>query len=265
MRPMLLAALALAVAHGGPIAADASDTVIEVLAVRNRPAADLVPPLQAVLGADATVTALDSRLIVRAPRALMPQVRALVTRLDVRPRSLRVTVRQGRTLEADGRSAGVSVVAGPGGVVAGGHVARGREGEVSEDVHQVLALEGTPAWITLGQAVPVPTAVVAPTPVGPSIVSGTTYQQVDRGFWVVARVAGDRVTLEIETALDEARAEGAIESQGVSTTVSGRLGEWIALGEIGQEASARGSGILSTGQAQRSDLRTVEVRIEEVR
>jgi hypothetical protein len=96
------------------------------------------------------------------------------------------------------------------------------------------------------------------------VVSGTTYHQADRGFWVVARVAGDQVTLEIETALDQARAEGAIETQGVSTTASGRLSEWLSLGEIAQEGEASGSGILSIHRAQRRELRTVEVKVEEL-
>jgi hypothetical protein len=52
----------------GAAAAVTDDTVIEVLPVRNRPAADLVPALQAVLGAAAAVTAFNNRLIVNAPR-----------------------------------------------------------------------------------------------------------------------------------------------------------------------------------------------------
>jgi hypothetical protein len=247
MRRTLLVTVGLAVALCGLRAA--ADTLIEVLPVRNRPAADLVPPLEAILGDDATVTAIDNRLVVRASRAFMPEVRRLVEQLDVSPRSLWITVRQEHDREAAGGSAGASVAVGSGGVAAGGHLAGGRESEVGGDVHQVRALEGTPAWITMGAAT----------------VSGTTYQQVERGFWVVARVAGDRVTLDIETALDEARATGTVETQGVGTTASGRLGEWISLGEIGREGSSRGSGILSASQARHSDLRTVDVKVDEVR
>ena len=81
---------------------------------------------------------------------------------------------------------------------------------------------------------------------------------------MVARLAGDTVTLEIETALDEVHPGGAIERQGVSTTISGRLGEWLSLGEIGRESEASGSGILSASQARRSELRTVRVKVEEI-
>ena len=115
----LLLAIGLAVAIGAPAAAD--DAVFEILPVRNRPAADLVPPLEAMLGSQATVTAYQNRLIVRAPRSLLPEIRRLVRELDVRPRSLWITVSQGRDLEASGRAATARVAAGPGGVAAGGH------------------------------------------------------------------------------------------------------------------------------------------------
>jgi len=67
------------------------------------------------------------------------------------------------------------------------------------------------------------------------------------------------------TLLDEARVTGTVETQGVSTTASGRLGEWISLGEIRQDGSSRSSGILSASQARYDDLRTVDVKVDEVR
>jgi hypothetical protein len=264
MRRTLLLSVALVVVAGLVGPARAADEVIEVIPLRNRPAADLVSPLEAVLGGEATVTALDDKLIIRAPRRLMAEVRRAVAQLDVRPRDLWITVRQASDRETEGLSAGAAVVAGPGGVAAGGHLAQGESSHAGNDVHQVRALEGTPAWIALGEAVPVPTTVVAPSPGGTAVVSGTTYRQADRGFWVVTRLAGDRVTLEIETALDEARPGGAIETQGVSTTASGRLGEWIGLGEIAREAASQSSGILSTGRVQLSELRSVEVKVEQI-
>jgi len=255
-------AISLVVALAG--LAVAENLVIEVVAIRNRPAADLVPPLQAVLGSEATVTAYENRLIVRAPRALLPQIRRLVDELDVRPRSLWITVHQDRDLAASGRSVEAGVAVGPGGVAAGGSISADRNAEQGDDVHRLRVLEGTAAFISFGESVPMETALVTPAPGGAVVVSGTTYQQAERGFWVVARLAGDRVTLEIETALDEARGAGVLESQGVSTTVSGRLGEWVSLGEIGLQSEARAAGILHAGRATRSEQRTVRVKVEAV-
>jgi hypothetical protein len=157
------------------------------------------------------------------------------------------------------------VAAGPGGVAVGGHLSQERTTASQGDVHRVRALEGSPAWIALGESVPVPATVANPTPGGPVVASGTAYHQADRGFWVIARVSGTQVTLEIETALDEPRADGAIRTQGVSTTVSGRLGEWISLGEIGQHGEAGGSGILSTRRTTDRELSAIDVLVEKIR
>ena len=258
----LFLVIAFAVALAAPAPAD--DFVIEVVSVHNRPAEDLVAPLEALLGADATVTAYQGRLIVRAARSRFPAIRQLVQQLDIRPRSLWITVSQGKDLETSSRSAEATIAAGPGGVAAGGSLTAGRSAEQNRDVHRLRALEGTPAFIFLGQSVPVDSTIVASVPDGVTIIPGTSYQQGDRGFWVVARLAGTGVTLEIETALDEAHPGGVIERQGVSTTLSGRLGEWLSLGEIGRESEASGSGILSASQASRSELRTVRVMVEEI-
>lgn len=260
MRRRVLVLLAFVFALG---AASGEDTVIEVLPVRNRPAADLVPALQTTLGAEVTVTSFNNRLIVNAPRHRIAEIRRLVARLDEPARSLWITVRQDRNVQASDRGVEAGVAVGAGGAAVRGRAARGETAGQSE-VHQRLrALEGTRAFITVGEAVPVPTTVIAPTPGGAAVASGTTHHQADRGFWVVAHVAGEVVTLEIETAFDEARPGGVIATQGVRTTVSGRLGEWISLGELGSEAAAHSSGILSASQAQRNELRTVQVMVEE--
>ena len=258
-----LVVIGLAVVFAVPVPAD--DSVIEVLPVRNRPAADLVAPLEAILGADATVTAYQGRLIVRASKARFPAIKRLVQQLDIQPRSLWITVSQDRDVETSNRSAEAAVVAGSGGVVAGGSIASSRGSGQDQNTQRLRVLEGTPAFISLGRSVPVDSTVVAPVPGGIAILPGTAYQDGDRGFWVVARLGGSNVTLEIETALDQTRPGGAMERQSVSTTVFGRLGEWLSLGEIGRESDESGSGILSTSQARRSEMRTVRVKVEEIR
>ena len=259
----LVLGIGSALAFAAPAPAD--DSVIEVLSVYNRPAEDLVAPLEALLGADVTVTAYQGRLIVRASRARFPAIKRLVQQLDIAPRSLWITVSQDKDVEASDRSAEAAIAAGSAGVIAGGSIASSQGSQQDQDTHRLRVLEGTPAFISLGQSVPVGSAVVAPVPGGVAILPGTSYQDGTRGFWVVARLSGAHVTLEIETALDQTHPSGAMERQSVSTTVSGQLGEWLSLGEIGRDSAASGSGILSVSQARRSELRTVRVKVEEIR
>lgn len=257
---VLLAALAVA-----------DDTVVEILAVRNRPADDLVAVLAPLAGPDGSVTAAGSKLVVRARPEALAQVRRALTELDVAPRSLWISVRQGRESTTTGSAVagGVTVTRRDDG--RGGHtetrtVVHGNAGQSTEsgaDSHSLRALEGRPAFIRIGREVPVAQAQVVPgNP--PTVVEGTGYVSVDSGFWVVPRLSGDQVTLDILVAGD--RIDGAgIERQRVDSSVSGRLGDWIALGDVTRRRTAGERNPLGVTREASDESRTVYVKVEEVR
>jgi len=79
-------------------------------------------------------------------------------------------------------------------------------------------------------------------------------------------VSGDRVTLDISAQRESlSRAHGGVNVQGVVTTVSGRLGEWIEIGGASGETSAQQSALLERNSAVARDSRRVLIKIEEVR
>jgi len=59
--------------------------------------------------------------------------------------------------------------------------------------------------------------------------------------YVVARVHGDSVLLDIEPEHASFGPQGEIRSQGLSTQAAGRLGEWIDLGASDRVASSAGA------------------------
>src|SRR6185436_17525979 len=95
-RRVALASLLLAV----PLLAQ--EPALETITVRNRPAEDLVPVLEPLVGPGGSVTAFGSRLIVKAAPAALREIKGLVAKLDVVPRSLWITVRQTRDVETSG-------------------------------------------------------------------------------------------------------------------------------------------------------------------
>jgi len=88
-----------------------------------------------------------------------------------------------------------------------------------------------------------------------------------RSFHAVPRVVGDIVTLEISPQFDtQARgAPGSANIQHLSTTASGRLGEWIELGGSAQEGSERERGYTSYGAGSQRDSRRVWLKVEEIK
>jgi len=105
------------------------------------------------------------------------------------------------------------------------------------------------------------------TPSGRRVIDTTGFQDVDTGFYVVPRLSGDTVTLEIFTAADSLRSPvtGATNVQRVQTVVSGRLGEWIEIAGIDQQAARNGSEILARSSDARREGRRVLLKVEEVR
>jgi hypothetical protein len=101
-------------------------------------------------------------------------------------------------------------------------------------------------------------------PGGAVVNEGYVYQDVGRGFYAVPRVNGQRVTLDISQQSASQGGYGSINSQRLSTTVSGRLGEWIELGGSGRQASGNQGGALSLSTSEARDNRSIWLMVEEV-
>lgn len=263
-----IATAALAVLALPPLLAQGPS--LETILIKNRPAEDLVPAVQPLVGEGGSVTAFGGRLIVKASARALREIKELVAQLDVVPRSFWITVRQSREADASERAVGVgaavetspeTVETRQGGRVetrttrtrVTGAFAQGSSSEQAQDVQQLRAVEGRPSFIRTGRALPVPQAV------------GSTYVEAESGFYVIPRVSGDFVTLEISTRGDRIDDGGRIDRQQLRSTVSGRLGDWISLGGVDRSQTSVESSTLSRTDFRAADLRRVTLKVEEVR
>jgi hypothetical protein len=148
------------------------------------------------------------------------------------------------------------------GVTVSAYDSRGTAGD--RMTSQVQALEGSPAYIAAGQSAPVRSTVVTP---GGLVQSTTSHQTVASGFYVIPRVSGDRVFLDIapQRATPGGQGPGSANYQQIATTASGRLGEWFPLGGVDQSAAGSQSGLLSGASGTRSISSSVWVRVDEIR
>ena len=258
------------------------------MSVRNRPAESLAQDLQRILGEAAVVTAASGRVIVNASRAALARARELLRELDTPARALWISVRQDQETSGSYRAGGVSGQVTTGGVSASvpattetrhgntverrtthtevrGAFAAGSQQSSDATLQQVRATEGMPAFIRIGIAVPVTQTQVTPGPAGPTVSGGTSYVPVETGFYVTPLLAGDLVTLDLSATKERIRPEGVIDTQALQTTVSGRLGEWISLGEVLRSETARRSGLFSAAGMQSSDRAGISVRVDEIR
>ena len=284
-------ALVLLLAAG---AAASQSTVLEVIPLRYRTAQEVIPVIQPMLPRDGSVSGLQGQLIVRTTPANLEEIRRTLASIDTMPRQLVITVRQDADTDRSRSSAEVSGTVGNehGRVVIppssrdsrGGnvvlrdgddrvraHVVEGRELGRERGTQTVRVLEGREAFVQVGQSVPVRERQVQRTVVGgrvvEQVVEGTQYRDVMTGFYVLPRIAGDQVTLDVrpqrESLSDTTR--GGINVQSVATTVSGRLGDWMEIGAIGQDSSGQQAVLLGRSATTVRDSRRVLVRVEEAR
>jgi hypothetical protein len=194
------------------------------------------------------------------------------TRVEVPPRPLWITVNQETSPSITGRSAEFTVETREEGVVdrrmtrtLTGHKASPDRSETSStSTERLTVLEGHRAFVRLTRAVPVPSTGPVSSAGGTVLVAGKNYVEGELAFSVVPRLADDQVTLEITWADDTADNRGVLDVERVPTTVSGRLGEWLKVGEAILSASGPPSGILSADQ-RLSEVGSLLVRIEDAR
>jgi hypothetical protein len=131
----------------------------------------------------------------------------------------------------------------------------------SSGIASVQVIEGNSALISSGSDVPVVTSVAAGAGRRPWAGATTSYRNVSSGFLVTPRVNATQVVLDIEQQ-DERVVNGSIQTQRLTTQVSGPLGEWIRLGGVSETSSTQQRGILSRQYSTQSDAREIWVKVD---
>lgn len=252
---------------------------VEVIQLHYRTAEQMIPTLRPLVAPGGALTGMQSSLVIRSNRANIEELKRVIASLDRAPRRLLISVRQDaggiaseRAIAAGGTVSGdhgrVSV--GPGAPATSGANVRITDSTRAGDervAQQVQALEGSPAYISVGQSVPVPTRSVTRGPGGAIVSETVVYADSGSGFYVLPRLAGDRVTLEIDPQRETPGryGPGSVSSQRIATTASGRLGEWFELGGIQGSATRDERGVLSRGTASRQFASRVWVKVDEIK
>ena len=234
---------------------------LEVIDLKYRTAAEVIPVLQPLLERDGALTGQDYKLFVRASPANVRQIRAALTQIDRKPNQLLVSVRRSTQQEVEREGAQVGGTLSNRGsnvsVQATDSDARDRR----DGVASVQVLEGNSAFISSGSDVPIVTSFAAGGGRRPWAAATTEYRNVTSGFVVTPRVNGQSVVLDIEQQ-DERVVNGKVQTQHLTTQVSGTLGQWIQLGGVSESATSQQRGILSRQYSTQSDERSIWVKVE---
>lgn len=239
---------------------------LEVVPLRHRTAEELLPQLQPLVEPGGMLTGSGGNLFLRASPRNQAEIRQALDALDRPLRRLMITVRHGGT--AEGERVGISgtVILTPGDSSLRAR-AGASQGSRSESIsQQVQTVEGGRAFINVGRELAIPFREVVLTPAGVVVSRGMTWYDVGTGFEAEPRVAGDTVTLDISPRHDTlGPVPGSANVRRLSTTVSGRLGEWISLGGSSRETAGQSGGPVHYGSRSSSEEQQIWLKVDEIR
>jgi len=232
---------------------------------------------------------MNNQLIIKTTPSNLAEIKQILNSIDHAPRRLMITVKQNvsgddylreDSLSGKYTSDNVRISTGHDHSDEGLSVSAGNKDSNiryrtlnrtsradDKNTFKVQALEGRPAFINQGQSIPVNTSTTVITENGVVVNQSTDYYNVGSGFYVLPRLNGEQVTLLAATDLSSIKpgSQAATNVQGIETTVTGRLGEWMDLGGIDQSFNQRGRQNFSSSSTRGQESRTVLIKVDEIK
>jgi hypothetical protein len=262
LKTLLIVAIAL---WGGLVVAQQ----MEIIELKSKNVDQVLPVLLPLVESGGTLTGVNNQLFLRASPRNRAEIKKALAAIDTPTRRLIIRISQNRENETSNRGVDVG-----GQIVLGSSRRSHIEAEVwdtksvrSEKAGQMIqTIDGGQAFIQIGRSLPIPMRQVLIGPGGAVINETVVYRDVGHGFYAVPHLIGKQVMIEISQQADSFSRDpgGVIHSQRLSTTVSGRLGDWIELGGSGQKHSNQQNGgyVVSSSEARRDQ--SVWLKVEEI-
>ncbi len=276
---LFIATLALALCAASALA----QTVLEVIALKHRTAEEVIPVLTPLLAREGSLSGLRGQLIIRTTHENLGEILRALTAIDTPMRRLRITVAQDVSREGTRHGGEVAlrtddnlrltIPSAPRATGSGVEVYAldARNTDNLRVMQTVQVMDGSTAYVQAGRSAPVPQQTITRSVVNGRVVERVTdsvdYRSASTGFYVVPRVSGDRVTLDVSAQREALlrHVPGMVDDQRVVTTVAGRLGEWIDVAVMGEQRGSERDGLLGRSSAARTENRSVVLKVEESR
>lgn len=254
-----------------------ADYPLEIIELNSRPVEEIIPIIKPFINSDGSVSGMRNQLIVRTSTENLREIQKILDRIDRPPRRLMIYVRSGTGDELTRRAASADINALVGndakvviGQAAPGSSVRYRSGTESTRsdqnvTQQVQTLDGRQTFIATGRQVPIRNDRVSGW--SPRPYPGTTvaYQDATAGFYVLPRLNGNQVSLTVSPQMVRKRVDRGFDVSRASTTLTGRLGEWITLGGVSSGGYADSSRIGSSAGTVNAWDGNVSLRVEELK
>lgn len=245
----------------------ASSQIIYTVPIRHRQAESVAASVAPLVEDGGHLSVSGNKLIIRTSRENFEQLSLLIDELDKPVKQLLISVKtQSRGQQQEG------------GLHTYGNITRGTIGADGKPVdkddrhisvthstgwgsgesnYQLRAEEGQRVMIQTGQQIPIQSRYGV---VG-GVVQSESYQPVMSGIGVTARLQGNRVVLQIDQQDNNLNGRN-IDTQLMSTQVSGQLGQWIQIGGISQQGSSNERGIVQRHKTHNQNDKQIFVKVD---
>ena len=263
---------------------------ITTIQLRNRPAVEVIPIVKPMLEAGDAITGQGFKIFLRSSPETLAQVRDIIDALDIAAKVLQVSVFQGndRDLRSLTVSGNILIESGDASVSVGNSKSNSGDGAGNIDyssgkvkgsiettstrarlqnspIHQLRVTEGTEGYIETGEQIPYFSGANR---ILPGVnVGSVEFKDVTTGFYVLPRIHGDNVTLQIspfKNSLSKTSG-GNIETQHANTTITGGIGEWLLIGGTTEEIKRSQSGTGSYSSTRSRNNESIWIKADLVR
>jgi type II secretory pathway component GspD/PulD (secretin) len=240
----------------------AAQAATEVISLNYRLAADVLPLVRSTLGSDGNAEAYGAQLIVNTTPERLADVRSLLQQLDTAPKRLLISVDTSASSQLDERGYGVTGNLGSSQQI-GGTIIRHSTGSNDGGTQTLQVTEGYPAMIQVGSSVPLTSTS---TDGYGQQYQNTQYRDVTKGFYVTATTTGDVVHLTLSSNQDRiARGDSrTIEVRGTESRLTGKLGEWIFVGDTNSAQHSDSAGLLRRYSTEGREDMSLRIKVDTI-
>ena len=271
--PRLRSWLSIALLAAAMASAAADGTVIKTIQLQHRPAEELIPLVKAMVeNSGGAVSGTGYTLVIRVRDDDIPQVTSMVHQLDTPLKQLQISLRQSRHVDQGSANREFSARAG-GGISTGdgsihadtsARVYSTRKRDQDATTQRIRVSEGRWANIETTLQLPVVEQIVDVTGGQERVLNAVKYKDLVTGFSVRATIDGDHAVIDImpRKAGPDSEPGGSINAQTASTSVTGKVGEWLDIGGVVGNMVEHERGTISTGDRHREDERHILLRVD---
>jgi hypothetical protein len=229
---------------------------ISVIPVNNGTVEELVPVIEAQLGEGSSVSSYQNQIILNASDEETIKIKHLLDTLDHTGRQLLISVKNDNTGNMTLNNGSINQ---PKNSQFSAQLQMRKMHNSGQDNQGIRATEGYPSFITTGSAIAYNQPALKS---NGKIIQNQQWQNALTGFYATAWINNNEVSIKIEQEKQRFTSNTSMDNQQLQTRVSGKLGEWIAIGNVSSHNITNEHSFSSVTHNQDNQTSTIYLKVE---